>query len=84
MVRYVYSGGERVFVHMFTIGSRWPFRFGPVLGDWSAVLVDSVGEQVFVFGTFLLLVGRFWGVDFWNRNRLVLVLWGMFVVYKCF
>ena len=72
-----------MFVHMFTTAFVRPFRRRLVLGVVSAVRVDSTGEQVFVFGAFPLVVGRFWAVELCEPNRHVLVLLGLFVVYKC-
>ena len=79
---WLFMGGERVFVHMFTSVVLGPFRGRPVLGDRPGRSVDSTGERMFVFGTFPLVRGYFWGVGNCERNRHVLVHRGMFVVYK--
>lgn len=65
--RYVYSGGERVFVHNRTSGVLGLFQGCPVLGDRSDVPGDSTGERMFVFRAFPLVRCHFSGVEFCER-----------------
>lgn len=61
--------GERVFVHNCTSVVWWLFLVGPVLVAVDGRSVDSVGERMFVFVTFPLVVGHFWAVENYDSIR---------------